>query len=428
VDERNPEKTEYRLISKTEVIYNHQNVTWVPITLESRVCTFHAKIQIFVFDHNDFCKHRLIGQTAVTSLHELRMSDASFPLIHPSRKGNIGYFNSGILKIRDFKPVFEKTPEAKSYKFKFTAEALRQKDALSKSDPYFSIHAYPISQCSVIHGRPNQRTPPTTTQFFTPIDLLFPPTVDTSAFIPPNYSPKIFESEILYDNRDPEWSEFELNVDECGGMLNNIEIRVYDFDRNGKHDLVGKFVTNLIELTLPTADFKLKSPHHKFKQGILHVKEFNPIPVPTPLLSFARGYSVKFKAIRLERKDGGITLAQRNSDPFLKFFTIRPNVSDEFVQAGQTSVLKGTDHPEWDPFVISSDWIQSLDSPIKIECWDKDTSSDDDFIGIAMLSIREMKVIQQRETGVQIINEANKHKIGYKNSGILEISAIHPFN
>jgi len=56
-----------------------------------------------------------------------------------------------------------------------------------------------------------------------------------------------------------------------------------------------------------------------------------------------------------------------------------------------------------------------------IECWDKDTDNPDDYIGRCHLSLREMKCMEQRECGVMLVNEGKKKRLGYKNSGVLDV-------
>jgi len=272
VDDRDPDNIQFKTVAKTEMVENKANVTWVPLTIDSRICPFYIKLVLEVWDHNPFCRHKLIGRTNGTSFHELRMSEPLLPLINPAKVKEIGYLNSGHIRVRDFKTSIEQIAEPKHYRFKFSATNLVQKDMTSLSDPFFTVHAYPLPKVSCFNPSIVDQSKLYTSYQHYPIQPswqssnntkmilynIIPPTINNVLHIPDNYKPKIYQSEVIMNNQNPEWHEFELHVDDCGGYYNEIVIKVIDYDRDGTHNEVGSCTTTLSELIGLNAHFKLK--------------------------------------------------------------------------------------------------------------------------------------------------------------------------
>jgi len=218
------------------------------------------------------------------------------------------------------------------------------------------------------------------------------------------------------NNEAPEWNEFELHLEDCGGYYNEIVIKVTNLD----YDEIGSFKTNLMELIQLNANFKLKHQNHRSQQGLLHVIEATPVNVTSDPFHLSNSYSVKFRA-SFEKKN---KKKQSTDDLFLKFYSITPDCND-YVQIGQTDsvIWKDTTIPEWNPFVFNLEALSSIDHPIKIECWNKDSN---EYIGMCNMSLREMKCIQN-SAGVPLVDE-NEKKSSYKNSGILEVDSFQIIN
>ncbi|XP_059156094.1 copine-3-like [Physella acuta] len=94
--------------------------------------------------------------------------------------------------------------------FQFSAKKLSNKDLLSKSDPFLEI-SQPVSDGSwqIAH-----------------------------------------RTEVIKNNLNPEWRPFTLRMKSiCNGdMTRPIRFTVFDFDKNGSHDLIGSFESTLSEI------------------------------------------------------------------------------------------------------------------------------------------------------------------------------------
>jgi len=120
--------------------------------------------------------------------------------------------------------------------------------------------------------------------------------------MPEDYMPKIYISEVINNNHFPEWKEFELHFEDCGGNYSDIEIKVVDYDRDGTHNEIGTCKVTLTELLTNNANFKLKKIGKKGQQGLLHVKQVLPLTVTLDQFHLSTSFSVSFKARRVEKK------------------------------------------------------------------------------------------------------------------------------
>ncbi|KAL5022642.1 hypothetical protein ScPMuIL_001797, partial [Solemya velum] len=93
---------------------------------------------------------------------------------------------------------------------RFRANNLDKKDTFGKSDPYLEV----LRQMSVDSWQAVHRT------------------------------------EVIKNNLNPSWQEFSLPVQTlCGGdRSKDIKFAVYDWDKDGSHDLIGTFITNISQM------------------------------------------------------------------------------------------------------------------------------------------------------------------------------------
>ena len=114
--------------------------------------------------------------------------------------------------------------------------------------------------------------------------------------------------------------------------------------------------------------------------------------------------------IKLDKKDWF-----GKSDPYLIFYkSLSPG---QWKEVHRTEVIKNTLDPNWAPFELSEQELCNGDShcPIKIECYDWDSDSSSDFIGVCETTINQLET-----TGFkfELTNPHDKNK----HSGTLELT------
>jgi Ca2+-dependent lipid-binding protein len=53
------------------------------------------------------------------------------------------------------------------------------------------------------------------------------------------------KTEVVKKTLNPKWQELTLELDVCGGLESTLLIECFDWDGNGKHDLIGCVEANL---------------------------------------------------------------------------------------------------------------------------------------------------------------------------------------
>ena len=111
------------------------------------------------------------------------------------------------------------------------------------------------------------------------------------------------------------------------------------------------------------------------------------------------------------------------SDPY--FIVYKEEGSNNWVQVYKSEIIKKTLDPFWKPFQLTSEEFcnRDYDLSIKIECWDWDRGSKDDFIGSVLVSLKQLSVPHSR---FQLVDSSKQKKNPkkYQNSGILEVENI----
>lgn len=78
----------------------------------------------------------------------------------------------------------------------------------------------------------------------------------------------VHKTEVVMKTLNPTWKEFSIPVRViCNGDYERrLQFSCYDWDRDGSHDLIGTFHTNVIELTSGKAQYELINPKKKRKK------------------------------------------------------------------------------------------------------------------------------------------------------------------
>ncbi len=61
-------------------------------------------------------------------------------------------------------------------------------------------------------------------------------------------------------NLNPKWHPFDLNIADVGGMDGLFTVECYDWDADGRHDLIGKVTTTFREFTFGSTQLALLDP------------------------------------------------------------------------------------------------------------------------------------------------------------------------
>eukprot|EP01126_Amoeba_proteus_P040389 TRINITY_DN4308_c0_g1_i10.p1 TRINITY_DN4308_c0_g1~~TRINITY_DN4308_c0_g1_i10.p1 ORF type:complete len:475 (-),score=101.22 TRINITY_DN4308_c0_g1_i10:627-2051(-) len=363
-------KNKYVLISKTEAVTKTLNPTWQPIRLDTGECGgLDGNIKIECWDFDKSLDHDFIGECHVT-LRDMLYSKPVFLLINPSKSGHVTYYNSGILHVNEVHPDNNTTKRVETaYNLTFCGTNLSAKDLSGFSDPYFVIKvrikpqwSYPYSADpiheAILRGKKKKKDGMN----------------DSSQNIDHKLV-QIYRSEVLKSTLNPNFSEFQLNTVDVGGIDNLLYFEVYDWDSHGEDDMIGGFQTTLRELTMIHPSFTLKTKRGLTRTGgCFHLENLQ----PTRALFDQPPYALRIglRAEKVERKD---LCGLGASDPFLLVYAW-PYTQEKECVIYQTEVIRTTTAPTWKQFTAEISQLGGLDSNIRFECWDHDDSGNSDFV------------------------------------------------
>lgn len=204
-------------LGRTEVVLNSLNPTW--ITKQTLIYHFEV-VQVLVFHvydvdtqfHNADVKilkleeQQFLGEATCALSEIITKRDRSLTLDllrqDSTRSGNSQ--KCGKLKVYAEECVGSKT----TVEMILRCTDLEYRDLFSKSDPF----------------------------------LLVSKVVENGDHIP------ICKTEAIKNDHNPTWKQVFLNVQQVGSKENPLLIECYNFNSNGKHDLLGKLQTSLVEL------------------------------------------------------------------------------------------------------------------------------------------------------------------------------------
>ncbi|KAF7834030.1 protein BONZAI 1-like isoform X1 [Senna tora] len=260
-------------LGRTEVVLNSLNPTW--ITKHNLMYQFEV-VQFLVFRVYDVDtqfrnvdvkmlkleEQQFLGEAACALSEIITKSDRSLTLdLHRDDATRPAHSqNCGKLLVRAEECVNSKT----SIEMTFRCSDLDNKDLFSKSDPF----------------------------------LLISKVVEGGAQIP------ICKTEVIKNDLNPIWKPVFLNIQQVGSKDSPLIIECYNFNSNGKHDLMGKVQKSLAELEklysgghgeslfLPTAAGQ--NYHNKVLKSQLFVEKLTESVQHTFLDYLAAGFELNF--------------------------------------------------------------------------------------------------------------------------------------
>ncbi|XP_046859576.1 copine-3-like [Xenia sp. Carnegie-2017] len=221
-------------------------------------------------------------------------------------------------------------------------------------------------------------------------------------------------TEKIKNNLNPKFTK-PINIDYHFEIIQKLLFSVFDIDNETSQldddDFLGQMECNLGQIV---SNVRYTQPL-KQKSGRQHGK----ITVTAEEVSKSNDkVELIMRAQKLDKKD-----FLGKSDPYL---LISRQISDgSFVSVHKTKVIKNTLNPAWPPFEVSVNTLCNGDytKPIKIDCYDWDSDSNDDLIGSFTTTFNEMLKANEREVSWPCINpKKQKKKRDYSNSGIVYLS------
>lgn len=111
----------------------------------------------------------------------------------------------------------------------------------------------------------------------------------------------ICKTEVLKNDHDPKWKQFLLSIQQVGSKDSPLVIECFNFNSNGKHDLLGKIQKSLAELeklhsagTGENLFIPVQSHQNKVLKSQLHVDKYSENIQHTFLDYLAGGYELNF--------------------------------------------------------------------------------------------------------------------------------------
>eukprot|EP00764_Aduncisulcus_paluster_P009119 gnl/Carplike_NY0171/3005_a4039_440.p1 GENE.gnl/Carplike_NY0171/3005_a4039_440~~gnl/Carplike_NY0171/3005_a4039_440.p1 ORF type:complete len:584 (+),score=158.26 gnl/Carplike_NY0171/3005_a4039_440:192-1754(+) len=207
-----------------------------------------------------------------------------------------------------------------------------------------------------------------------------------------------------------------------------VRIRLFDCDSSDlrdlrKHDYIGSVEFQIADLVVSvTGELSLPlrgpdgRPYRGKKSPKIHISG-------EPASSDNIFADMSFCAKNIDKKD---TFGK--TDGYLVFQRAKETASGvpEWHEVHKTEVVKKSLNPVWKPMKLSMQRLcnNDVERPIRIQCFDWDLASDDDFVGHADTCISELERLREAGDGVPLISEHKREKMkkkgkDYINSGML---------
>ncbi|GKT32668.1 Copine-3 [Aduncisulcus paluster] len=279
------------------------------------------------------------------------------------------------------------TSPVSKYEITIKAEDLESKDVLSSSDPFCVVEIVNAEKQAVAVG------------MTAPIKNCNNPVFPESFLLP-----------YMFETPD------------------RVRIRLFDCDSSDlkdlrKHDYIGNVEFQIADLVVSvTGELSLPlrgpdgRPYRGKKSPKIHISG-------EPASSDNIFADMSFCAKNIDKKD---TFGK--TDGYLVFQRAKETASGvpEWHEVHKTEVVKKSLNPVWKPMKLSMQRLcnNDVERPIRIQCFDWDLASDDDFVGHADTCISELERLREAGDGVPLISEHKREKMkkkgkDYINSGML---------
>jgi len=232
----------------------------------------------------------------------------------------------------------------------------------------------------------------------------------------------VAKTEFLINNPNPMWSPCLMDVAACYGFDAPLKIRVYDYDADGSHDLIGEVSATLREIVNFGAMWSIVDG--KTQKGTLKVQFVQPVE-PPPIPFGFRFFTAANNLTPPRIATAGAYFIIRNSATKLPIY--------------RSSVAGGTD-PQWEPADIDVAMAGGMDGKISVEIrwtaaveasqalpsvvgWEAHPA--DELVGNFACTLRHLTLFM-RNPRWRILHPQIKPSAQYKNSGFYVVNGLEP--
>uniref|UniRef100_A0A6B2KXR9 C2 domain-containing protein n=1 Tax=Arcella intermedia TaxID=1963864 RepID=A0A6B2KXR9_9EUKA len=389
---------------------------WEPFTINyDDIGAPNTPVQVEVWDWDGDGGHDIIGEFQLT-LTDIFLGPYTYAITNSKYRGIPGYSTSGGFTLSTITPLNEPQLKLIPLAVEITASGnkLEIKDVTGSSDPFFEIK---IHRHKALFNSAN-------------IFNMVPPS--SSSHLVTHY-----RSDVCPKTVQPKWKPFELHLNEIGGMDVEIEIKCWDFDGDGGHDLIGVLKTTYRELVLNSFQYKLVHPEKKNRlgyqsSGAFSVDAIKPIGprsqegplldrVHRPIVPLIEPIAYKIKASGAKIVNVDVPIAGK-SDPYFEIHKTLPGLSKPQV-IYRSSHVENSSSPQWPEFVLLGATLGGMDEPFTVAVFDRDPDGINTQIGNFTTTLREWMVGPYVHA---IVNPSKVGRVGYESSGAWKMESITP--
>ncbi|KAH3757518.1 hypothetical protein Pelo_10634 [Pelomyxa schiedti] len=196
----------------------------------------------------------------------------------------------------------------------------------------------------------------------------------------------IYRSEVINKSTQPVWNSFVLDTTLIKTLDAQFYVEVWDFDKDGTHDLVGECKITLRDWCLGPFRHPLLASSSR-SRGAFVCNKLEPLTFSPEPLVIPPAIKLYCSAYNLIAKDGPLG----KSDPFFSILG-QPPGSSKNVTIYRSEVVKKELNPIWSPCIINIADVKGIDSQIEINIYDWDANGAHDTIGRIKICLRDVMI------------------------------------
>jgi hypothetical protein len=213
---------------------------------------------------------------------------------------------------------------------------------------------------------------------------------------------EIGRTEVIRGSRNPNWS-IKVPIAYRFNELQALKLEVWDYDICADNELLGEMrlllgslVASKTQLIKKRLKFKLEEEARETVTGELWL-------TIDEVIASKQSVQIQFEAKNLARKD-----FLGSSDPYLTLS--KENIDGSLTQVYKSEVIQNTLDPIWPQFSLRVEDLCDSDyhKLLKIECFDWDRHTNDDFIGSVTTSLQNLSAHFPQNNVFELTNSLNR--------------------